>query len=118
MTTTRLYNGTNISANTGVINTILDQGAPYPSPGVSENIINMRMRMKTNVVGVGQYLSTVSWFDGGNDQVWQFSLNTTLDNYAELPMQIWWDHNKPVTVQVDQLSPGGSVDVRLISDDG
>lgn len=111
--TTRLVNLTNLTADTGTVNSALIDGN-NPAPSVSENLINLRMRIATNVVGVGQFLVTIGWFDGIGDQLWQVSLNTTSGNYSELPMEIWWDHNKPVTYRVEPLAAGGSVDVRVI----
>lgn len=113
----RLVDLTNVSANIPETNTIYAMPTP-PAPGVSEDIINLRLRISTNVVGAGNYLMTMGWFDGKGDQLWQVSLNATLDNYSEQPMQIWWDRSKPLTYKVDQLSPGGSVDIRVIQGNG
>jgi hypothetical protein len=116
MSTIRGYVGTDISADTGEVEVI-------PAPvniyalGVAENIVTLRMRMRTNVpqdpyLG-GQMLATVRWNDGNAVQEWNMGLSTYADNYAELPQEIWADMFRAVTIQVQPLVAGGSVDVLL-----
>lgn len=116
MTTTRGYIGTDVSADTGEV-TVITMGAPLPAVGTYENIVTLRMRMKTNTpedpyLG-GQALATVRWHDGNAVQEWNMGLSTYADNYAELPQEIWADASRDVTIQVQPYIGGGSVDVLL-----
>ena len=116
MSTIRGYEAQDISADTGEV-TVITMGGTLPLPGTYENIITLRMRMKTNFPEYpylgGQMLATVRWNDGNADQEWNMGLSTYADNYAELPQEIWADASRDVTIQVQPLIGGGSVDVLL-----
>lgn len=80
-----------------------------------EQIVNLRMRIKTNVVDLlGLHLVTVRWNDGISDQEWNVSLSTILGNYTETGVQIWADVSRAVTAQIQPLVPGGSIDVIIL----
>lgn len=117
MSTIRGYDVQNISADTGEV-TVIPAATNIYSLGVIENIITMRMRLRTNVpedpyLG-GQMLATVRWNDGNAVQEWNMAIGTYADNYAELPQEIWADMFREVTIQVTPYVPGtGSVDVLL-----
>lgn len=115
MSTIRLYDAVNVGSNVAEFNTILAPSPPIPNPGDGEALLNLRMRLKTNTVGAGQYLVTVRWHDGVQVNSWDVALNPTAANYIEGGMQIWRDFSRAISVQVTQLAPGGSIDVRLIA---
>ncbi len=110
------YNGrvidiTDVSADTGELGC---SGLGW-TPPPDEQVVNLRMRIKTNVPSLlGLHLVTVRWNDGVADQEWNVSLSNILDGYAEQPMQIWADPSRVVTAQIKPLVAGGSVDVRIL----
>ncbi len=119
MSTIRGYNQLDVSADTGEVVVIpgqLDQGNHLPV-GFSENVVTLRMRLKTHTpqdpyVGA-QMLATVRWHDGNVVQEWNLALATYADNYTEQGLEIWLDGSRDLTIQVQPLSAGGSVDVLL-----
>ncbi len=116
MSTVRGYNQTDISADTGevvVIASPLSGGFHLP-PGTQEDIVTLRMRLKTNGVFVGgAMLATVRWNDGNADQQWDVSITTDAGNYGESGLEIWMDGSRDLTIQVTPLVAGGSIDVLL-----
>jgi hypothetical protein len=116
MSTIRGYVGTNISADTGEVVVIASPlvGGFHLAPGTQEDIVTMRMRMKTNTAFAGgNMLATVRWNDGNADQQWDVSLTTDPGNYGESGLEIWMDGSRDLTIQVLPLVAGGSVDVLL-----
>lgn len=112
----RLYVATNISADTGELGVPgLSGPPPHPAQGTSEQIVNFRLKLKTNTVdALGTMLVSVRYNDGDADQAWQVALNTTAGNYAETSQQIWCDASRNVTIQTEPLAGSGSVDVLLL----
>ena len=118
MATSRIVELTDVSSDTGEV-TILGQGLsfdPNPAQGFSEQIIQMRMRIKTNVPDAsGQFLVSVFWNDGNSDQSWDVTLSNIAGAYTEVGMDIWADASRDLTYRVQPLTPGGSVDVRILA---
>lgn len=119
MSTIRGYVGTDISADTGevvVIASALVGGFHLP-PGQTEDIVTMRLRVKTHTPEIpyvgGSMLVTVRWNDGNADQQWAVSSGTDVGNYLEVPQEIWMDGSRDLTIQVEPAPAGGSVDVLL-----
>jgi hypothetical protein len=121
-TNSRIFNAVDVSTDTGEIN-ISGLSFPVgenPAQDTSEQLVNMRMRIKTNVASLtGQFLVSVRWNDGVNDQSWDVALSNTAGAYAEVGTQMWVDASRNVTVQIrpnpfDPMYADGSVDVRLV----
>lgn len=117
MSTIRGYVSTNISANTGEIVVLAKSVSPAFNPGDHEDIVTLRMRMKTNTPQFpylgGTMLATVRWHDGNQVQEWNVGCNTSADNYLEAGQEIWMDGSRDLTIQVTPAIAGGSVDVQL-----
>jgi hypothetical protein len=115
----RVFDQQNISADTGIVNTVYAGG----SPGESIALLRLRNRVntpQTPYVG-GQYLVTIRYHDGLAPREENVAIQT-IDNsplpaeYNETGFQIWQDLNYPLSVQVAPVgAPGtGTVDVVLL----
>jgi hypothetical protein len=117
MSTIRGYVGTNISADTGEVVVLAKSVSPAFDPGDHEDIVTLRMRMKTNTpqdpYAGGTMLATVRWHDGNQVQEWNVGCNTSDGNYLEAGLEIWMDGSRDLTIQVQPAVAGGSVDVLL-----
>lgn len=117
MSTLRGYVGTDISADTGEVVVIPKSPNPVFLPGEHEDIVTIRVRVKThtpqNPYAGGSMVATVRWHDGNGVQEWFVGLQTTPDNYAESGVDIWMDGSRDLTIQVQPSVAGGSVDVQL-----
>jgi hypothetical protein len=115
MATIRLVDLTDVSADTGVQNTV------YAGGGGGELLTSLRMRNKVNVpedpYTGGQVLVTIGWNDGVVAQEWNVAIQTFADNYNEQGIQIWQDIAYPITYRVQPLVGGGSVDVVVLHAD-
>lgn len=113
----RIFVMDDISSDTGEVNASGLVWTPNPAAGLSEEVVSLRMRLKTHTADAsGQYLCSVRWNDGVGDQSWDVSLSVTAGNYAEVGMQIWCDASRDVTVQVVPLVAGGSIDVLILGE--
>lgn len=117
MSTLRGYVGTDISADTGEVVVLAKSVNPAFNPGDHEDIVTLRMRMKTNVpedpYAGGTMVATVRWHDGNQVQEWIVGCNTSDGNYLEAGQEIWMDGSRDLTVQVAPVIGAGSVDVQI-----
>lgn len=112
------FTASDISSDTGEQNMMLLNSNPNPPQGTSNAVIDLRMRLMTHTASLlGTHLVSVRWNDGVNDQAWQVALQVSAGNYAEQGLQIWYDDSRDVTVQIEPLVSGGSIDVLIIGKD-
>ena len=112
------FSASDISADTGEQNMLTLNLNPNPPQGTSAAIIDLRMRLQTHTADLlGTYLVSVRYNDGVADQAWQVALQVSAGNYSEQGLQIWYDDSRDVTVQIEPLVSGGSIDVLIIGKD-
>lgn len=110
------YNEVDISADTGAQPLV---AADDPAPAVDE-VINMsrfQVRIKAHTTDpAGQFLVTVGWFDGQIAQAFNAAFSPVgASDYVDSSVQeAWHDRSQDMTIQVQPLVAGGSVDVQVL----
>lgn len=110
------YNEEDISADTGVLQLSAADPVP-PAPGEVITMTRFQVRTETHTDDpAGDWLVTISWSDGKVTQSFNQNFqNLVAADYIDSAVQeAWHDRSADMTIRVQPLVAGGSINVRVL----